>query len=126
MTTPRITSPLRVEILDDGRTGRLTEPLFFTAWGGEGHIVPACFETDFASTPRFLWRLIPPWGPYSRAAVVHDYLYRGGRLGGRYVTRRFADSLFFTHMRVLGVCRVKAWVIWAGVRVGGRYAWRGK
>lgn len=124
--TPRITSELIGQVLPDGRQMRLTEPLYFTAWDIFGHIVPASFVTDFASVPRVLWRLIPPWGPYSRAAVVHDYLYRGGRLGGQYVTRAFSDRLFYAHMRALGVCRLKAWVMWAGVRLGGFRAWRGK
>jgi Protein of unknown function (DUF1353) len=37
--------------------------------------VPRGFETDFASIPRFLWQLLPQWGLYGWAAVVHDYLY---------------------------------------------------
>ena len=36
--------------------------------------VPAGYRTDFASVPRFFWRIFPPMGRYARAAVVHDYL----------------------------------------------------
>lgn len=37
-------------------------------------IVPAGYRTDFASVPRFFWRIFPPMGRYAKAAVVHDYL----------------------------------------------------
>ena len=36
--------------------------------------VPAGYITDFASVPRFFWRILPPWGKYGKAAVVHDWL----------------------------------------------------
>src|SRR5262245_46141191 len=38
-------------------------------------VVPAGFVTDFASTPRALWSVVPPTGRYQLAAVVHDFLY---------------------------------------------------
>src|SRR6266850_4958854 len=38
-------------------------------------IVPAGFVTDFASTPRAIWAVLPPVGQYQLAAVVHDFLY---------------------------------------------------
>lgn len=39
-------------------------------------VVPEGFVTDFASIPQSLWSLgLSPHGQYSRAAVVHDYLY---------------------------------------------------
>ena len=39
-------------------------------------VVPKGFVTDFASIPQPLWSLgLTPDGQYSRAAVVHDYLY---------------------------------------------------
>ena len=33
------------------------------------------FETDFASVPRLLWVVLPKWGKYGNAAMVHDWLY---------------------------------------------------
>src|SRR5437868_748210 len=38
-------------------------------------VVPAGFVTDFASIPRAFWSGMSPHGQYSRAAVLHDYLY---------------------------------------------------
>ena len=39
-------------------------------------VVPKGFVTDFASILQAFWALgLSPHGQYSRAAVVHDYLY---------------------------------------------------
>ena len=55
-----LSGPLRVEILVNGMTARLTQP--FRVRTGAGRIieVPAGFETDFASVPRLFWRMVPP------------------------------------------------------------------
>lgn len=36
--------------------------------------VPAGYLTDGASVPKIFWNIIPPWGEYGQAAVVHDIL----------------------------------------------------
>ena len=41
----------------------------------KGVTVPVGFITDFASTPRIIWSIIPPTGRYTKAAALHDYLY---------------------------------------------------
>src|SRR5690348_12260167 len=66
--------PLDLQYLD-GRIWQLT-----TAFDYESALaglirVPVGFVTDFASVPRFFWRVLPPTGRYGKAAVVHDYLY---------------------------------------------------
>src|SRR5438046_8797712 len=33
------------------------------------------FQTDFATVPRPLWIVLPKWGRYGNAAVLHDWLY---------------------------------------------------
>lgn len=35
--------------------------------------VPAGFKSDLASVPRFFWRMFPPDGDYTYAAILHDY-----------------------------------------------------
>ena len=50
--------------------------------------VPAGFLTDFASIPRPFWSVLPPYGPWRRAAIVHDYLYSVG------CPRFIADAIF--------------------------------
>jgi len=70
--------------------------------GGEGSgetiNVPVGFKTDFASVPRFLWGIIPRWGKYGNAAVVHDFCY-----WQQYYTRKRADEIFLEGMTVLDV-----------------------
>jgi hypothetical protein len=110
-------SPLYVEVLPDGRHNRLTAPLII-----EGphykFIVPAGFETDYASVPRPLWSIFPPSGKYSRAAVLHDYLYRFSKL-----SRKRCDDIFLECMDALGVPYFKRYAMYWGVRMGGWAAW---
>ena len=34
------------------------------------------FMTDGSSSPRLLWPILPPYGDFVFAAIIHDYLYR--------------------------------------------------
>lgn len=79
--------------------------------------VPAGFITDFASVPRILWNLFPPYGKYTKAAVLHDYFYIV-----QTISRKDADGLFRRTMRELGVGKVRRWLMWAAVRIGGSYS----
>ncbi len=80
-------------------------------------VVPSGFVTDFASVPRVLWSLIPTYGRYTKAAVLHDYLVRE-----RAISRCDADGLFRRVMREMGVGYVRRRMMWAGVRWGGKVA----
>lgn len=42
-------------------------------------VVAVGFLTDLASVPKLLWWLYPPFGRYTKAAVVHDMLTRVSR-----------------------------------------------
>ena len=77
--------------------------------------IPAGFVTDFASIPRWLWFLAPPFGRHAPAAVLHDYLYAIGQQGAR----RYADYLFRAAMRESGVAWLKRLAMYFAVRVGG-------
>jgi len=57
-------------------------------------VVPQGFETDLASIPGWLKPWFPPDGPYAKAAVLHDWLYRTGL-----VERWMADAIFYDAMR---------------------------
>lgn len=83
-------------------------------------IIPAGFTTDLASTPRLLWALFPPFGHYTRAAIVHDFLYWSKP---RSMTRKDADGIFRRIMREAGVPAWRRWTMWAAVRVFGWIAW---
>lgn len=90
-------------------------------WGskGESGVVPAGFETDFASTPRALWWMFPPQGKYSVAAIVHDHLYHTQRL-----PRKKADRIFLDIMKHLKVGRFARRPMWLAVRAFGGLAWK--
>ena len=38
-------------------------------------IIPKGFKTDLSSVPRVLWGIMPPFGNFLIAALVHDYMY---------------------------------------------------
>ena len=82
--------------------------------------VPVGYLTDGASVPQLLWSLIPPWGSYSQAAVVHDLLceYLSIVVAGELVTitRQRCDEIFYESMGVLGVPAWKRWAMYQGVR----------
>lgn len=91
--------------------------------------VPAGFITDFASVPRPLWAVLPPWGNYGPAAVIHDFLYSVKRQ--EYVpdpdepdktvkiTRKIADRIFLRAMKDCGVNIFRRQVIYRAVRAFG-------
>jgi hypothetical protein len=83
--------------------------------------VPTGFVTDFASIPRFFWRVIgaPAEGKYRLAAVVHDYLYRTPGI----CMRNQADSVLREAMVVSGCSAFDVHAIYWGVRLGGWLAW---
>lgn len=91
-------------------------------------------QTDLTSVPRFAWMLIPPDGPWVKAAVIHDYLYRTrgtGVIWGRPsshtraapYSRAEADWILRDALENRGVGWLERHVIWAAVRVGGFLSW---
>lgn len=69
--------------------------------------IPAGYLTDGASVPRIFWSMIPPWGAYGQAAVVHDllceYLSIVDHGKPKLITRERCDAIFMEAMTVLGV-----------------------
>jgi hypothetical protein len=108
-----------VEVRARARVFELTAPLTYT--GARDTIeVPAGFVTDFASVPRACSWLIPTYGTYTPAAVVHDWLCEQVHAGAATVSRRDADGIFRRSLRELGVSWPRRWLMWAAVRVGSR------
>ena len=87
------------------------------------------FITDFASVPRIFF-FLPDWATYSKAPVLHDWLYQTKRIMDKSITRRQADKVFLEAMRVdwrhhrsrFFVARLE----WLAVRLFGLWAWRHK
>jgi len=111
-------TPLLLRLLDEEQHGRAVFELqanLVYFGGGIWVKVPAGYKTDFASVPRGLWNLFPPWGRYAPAAVVHDYLCDNEVLCSRFL----ADAIFRELMWRLGVpWYVRLPVYWA-VRIYG-------
>lgn len=124
----------------------LNRRLVFRDDRGRVWIVPAGFQTDLASVPKAvpgILRIFMPGKLESAfAAILHDWLFYTGA-----VSRREADRLFWVALQVsaalararrsktrwfarvrnaleVAVDRVGNGLMWAGVRVGGRRAWK--
>jgi hypothetical protein len=117
------TRPLIVSPQTDGKTWTLVEPFCYDV-GFEGSKntidVPAGFITDFASVPRPFWWIIPRWGSYGNAAVVHDYLYQTGTK-----SRKYADEIFLEAMKVSGTSWICRHIMFLAVRIFGGLAYHG-
>jgi hypothetical protein len=102
--------------------------------GGDTITVPAGFVTDLASIPRWAWAVLPPDGPWAKAAVVHDYLYYTQGTGiwkshpasitrTKPYSREESDWVLRDAMEDRGVGVFARNVIWSAVRVGGQNGW---
>lgn len=86
--------------------------------------IPKLAATDFASIPRPLHSLISPLSNSIYAAIVHDYLYRDpSDPVAREFSRKIADRVFYWAMRVRGVSRITAGIMYLGVRIGGTHSY---
>lgn len=114
-------SPLVVTPMPDGRKWRLVRSFTYHVGSLQSKtkvIVKAGFITDFASVPSQMWWLLPPWGKYGKAAIIHDYLYQN-----HLFTRGIADHIFFEAMGVLKVPTWKRLLMFWAVRIFGRVTW---
>ncbi len=124
-------------------TWRTLAPLGWTGRRGERFTVPLGFETDFASVPRFLHWLVLPYGPYTRAAVLHDWLLtelaewrklsQAERSFNTVLAEpldnvrkppadsRDCDGIFRAAMADLGTPWAKRWTMWAAVRAASLF-----
>ena len=104
----------------DGANWVITDPPLTWEIGQSGVwiIVPSGFVHDKASIPARLQSLIQKNGRYTRAAVIHDWLYWSQRC-----TREQADNLFVIAMKESDVGWWDRMWIYRGVRTGGGQAW---
>ncbi|MFG1422518.1 DUF1353 domain-containing protein [Roseixanthobacter liquoris] len=141
----RFTGKLVLVLLDNKygpslRAGRslwgLYETLTYRPGDGADTItVPKGFVTDLASIPRWAWIILPPDGPWVKAAIIHDFLYAtegtgpwkghaSGNSRAAPYTRAEADGILREAMENRGVDPVRRAIIWAAVRVGGAGGWK--
>jgi Protein of unknown function (DUF1353) len=108
-------SSVDVQQIDD-REWRLLSELRYEG-KTQSFIVPVGTATDFASVPRaFVW-FLPRYGRYTKAAILHDHLWRVAVPAGE-LTLPDADGIFRRAMRELEVPFLRRWLMWAAVRIG--------
>jgi len=116
--TKLITHPL-----SDGKRQELFQDYSYEI---NGYIinVPKGFITDLASVPRSFWTIFPPFGVYTPAAVIHDFLYSEYNVTG--INRTLSDKIFLFIMRELGVGFFKSKTMYRAVRLFGETSWKNK
>ena len=117
-------TPLKVTPLDDGLNWRVDEGFLYESAVLQRIIeIPTGFVTDFASTPSFLWWVLPPTGPWGKPAVVHDELFRTWHLATfEQSNRTFLEAM--THLSKF-IPHWKRVVLYEGVQVFGRSSYKG-
>lgn len=121
LPAPIAVFPDELDIRDnDNETYTTLSPFRYGPSAIAGHVitVPKDFTTDFASIPKPFWGILPPDGPYGRAAVVHDYLYSTQGMGGE-LTRLQCDEILLEAMKALGVGWLTRGIIYRAVRIFG-------
>jgi hypothetical protein len=82
--------------------------------------VPVGFVSDGASVPQIFQSVIPRWGKYGKAAILHDFLYRN-----KVYSRNRCDEIMLDAMRVLGVPIWQEVIIYRSLRTFGWGGWYG-
>lgn len=89
-------------------------------------IVPKGFRCDLASVPRVIWPLIGPYGKWTNAAIVHDYLYSEEGFKQYGFSRAIADRVFYFAMRDSFVHPITAMLMYWAVRFFGSSSFKGE
>jgi len=103
----------------------LTAPLEYQSdLTGDTYVVPVGFATDFARVPRWPVAFLLVGDTGSKPATLHDWLYTAGPKGKHPVPdRETADALLQEAALAEGMPAWRAWMLWAGVRLGGASHW---
>ncbi|WP_250538840.1 MULTISPECIES: DUF1353 domain-containing protein [unclassified Caballeronia] len=104
---------------DDGKWILCAPLVYQSDVAGQTFTVPAGFQTDLASVPRLPLVFLLAGDSARKASVVHDWLYTMHP-----VTRDVADAVLKEASLLTGVPIWRAWLMWAGVRVGGASHWQ--
>jgi hypothetical protein len=114
-------SRLQAEDVDElAGIDRLLAPLGFYSQILDCEIwAPADFRTDYASVPRLPFAYLVVGGKGRKAAVIHDWLYSGGLVNGRRLTRKECDQVFAEALKATGYGWTVESLMYAGVRAGG-------
>jgi len=93
--------------------------------------IPSGFKTDLASIPRILWAIYPPFGKYTNASIIHDFLYSylkkqieiksncvSNSLND--IDKKFADLVFFKKMKIENVNKFTRYLFYLIVKFFGK------
>lgn len=83
----------------------------------------AGLEIDGASFGRAFSVLFGDQHDYDVPATPHDQLYEDNRVAGKYLTRKQCDKVFYRAMVDAGFPRIRSFIFYAGVRLGGWWRW---
>lgn len=110
----------------DGRNVVMLDSVNYVDARGVEYVIPEGLVSDGASIPHSLWSLLPPFGAYWRAAVLHDAAYKnkltwhdGNPCG---LTREQCDDLLKDAMGCCGVPSATMEAIYNSVRMFGQLA----
>jgi len=100
--------------------------------GDEKYVIPAGFQFDGASVPKFLASWLSPVGILLAGGLVHDYVYKYTVLLKKNkkdtsapMTQKQADELFRDINIEQNGIHVLNWAAYLALRVGGFVAWNG-
>lgn len=108
---------LDARLKDDDCIWVLESPLSYESDIVGKIVVPAGFETDFASVPRIPIFYFLFGNRAHREAVLHDYLYRINSVPQ--ATYSQANDVFFEAMKLRGKAFYVRYPMWWGVCLGG-------
>ena len=115
---------LDAKLIKNDRVWKLTSPLIYDSDLIGRVVVPAGFETDLASVPRFPIVYMFWGGKAHREGVLHDYLWRVDSIPS--VSYSQGNAVFFEAMECRGKPVYVRYPMWWGVVLGGWTAWHKK
>lgn len=104
---------------------------FHYTLNGESFVIPAGFEFDGASVPKFLATFLSPVGVLLMGGLVHDYGYKYATLKKRngstlgYKDQKFMDGIFRDICIEVNGFRVLNYLAYWSLRLAGFVAWNG-
>lgn len=118
LTPPNAIAAPSLRPFADGTNWIVERDVVFRYPGWPEIRVPKGFVTDLASVPALAQAIRSRVGTYSRAAILHDYLYWSGRC-----TRDQADVIFYHAMKTSGSTDVVAGQVYFAVSKFGKPAY---
>ena len=119
------TTPLDARFSDNGASFTLTAPFTYevgSLGSGEAITVPIGFVTDLASVPKWARWIFPITGKYTKAAVLHDWLWTQKGViplphSWKHYSQHETNLIFLEAMQVLGVAWITRTIFYKAVEM---------